>query len=52
MQEAIIELVTGIAKDLLFVSTITTIEIPMLTKMNKVDYDNLLKKRISSTTKE
>ena len=52
MQEAIIELVTGIAKDLLFVSTITTIEIPMLTKMNKVDYDNLLKKRISNTAKE
>lgn len=47
----LIELVSNVCKDIIGLSAITSLEMPMLIKMKKNDYDNLLKSRYTGIVK-
>lgn len=48
----LLELINNICRDVLYVTAITSIEVPMLTKMNKVNYDKLIDLRYTGIDKE
>ena len=47
----LIELVSNVCKKIIGLSAITSLEMPMLIKMKKNDYDNLLKSRYTGIVK-